>query len=166
MQPRIDGTTLGSSTIAGEIFARDVMIRLNGRVKTELYAGQVQYLAQMPGRRRCSALMLKSAIGAITRFLRVQSSVGYAGGGAGVHVNGSTPAATFSGSRASGGSWERSSSQAKNLTSCLRCCVSWSRIVPRNIGYLVSSASRIDCVVARPLTSSSISSPTRARVRK
>jgi len=33
MNPRIDGTTFGSITIAGEAFERDVIIRLNGQVK-------------------------------------------------------------------------------------------------------------------------------------
>ena len=48
--------------------------------------------------------------------------------------NGSAPDATASGSGASGGSWDRSSSQAKNRTNGRRCCVTWSRIVPRSIG--------------------------------
>ena len=48
--------------------------------------------------------------------------------------NGSAPVATASGSGASGGSWDRSSSQAKNRTNGRRCCVTWSRIVPRSIG--------------------------------
>jgi hypothetical protein len=33
MNPRIDRTTFGSITIAGEDFERDVIIRLNGQVK-------------------------------------------------------------------------------------------------------------------------------------
>ncbi|MGD2205932.1 MAG: MTH938/NDUFAF3 family protein [Anaerolineae bacterium] len=33
MKPRIDGTTFGSITIAGESFRRDVIIRLSGKVK-------------------------------------------------------------------------------------------------------------------------------------
>jgi hypothetical protein len=33
MNPRIDRTTFGSITIAGEVFERDVIIRLNGQVK-------------------------------------------------------------------------------------------------------------------------------------
>ncbi len=33
MQPRIDGTEFGSITIAGEEFAHDVVIRLDGEVK-------------------------------------------------------------------------------------------------------------------------------------
>jgi len=49
-------------------------------------------------------------------------------------INGSTPDATASGSGASGGSCERSSSQAKNLRNARRCNVTWSRIVPRSIG--------------------------------
>ena len=44
------------------------------------------------------------------------------------------PRATASGSGASGDSWDRSSSQAKNRTNGRRCCVTWSRIVPRSIG--------------------------------
>src|SRR5436309_15671160 len=46
---------------------------------------------------------------------------------------GSAPVATASGSGASGGSWDRSRSQAKNLTNGRRCCVTWSRIVPRTL---------------------------------
>jgi hypothetical protein len=33
MKPNIDGTTFGSITIDGAVYERDVMIRLNGRVK-------------------------------------------------------------------------------------------------------------------------------------
>ncbi len=33
MQPCIDQTTFGSITIAGQVFERDVIIRLNGQVK-------------------------------------------------------------------------------------------------------------------------------------
>ena len=47
---------------------------------------------------------------------------------------GSAPVATASGSGASGDAWDRSCSQAKNLTNARRRCVPWSRIVPRNIG--------------------------------
>ena len=44
---------------------------------------------------------------------------------------GSAPLATASGSGASGGSWDRSCSQAKSLTNARRRCVTWSRIVPQ-----------------------------------
>jgi len=47
---------------------------------------------------------------------------------------GSTPFATGSGSGASGGSWERSCSQAKNRTNGRRRWVVWPRIVPRSTG--------------------------------
>ena len=47
---------------------------------------------------------------------------------------GSAPDATASGSGASGDSWDKSSSQAKNRRNGRRCCVTWSRIVPRSIG--------------------------------
>ena len=47
---------------------------------------------------------------------------------------GSAPVATAAGSGASGDSWDRSCSQAKNRTNARRRCVTWSRIVPRNIG--------------------------------
>jgi hypothetical protein len=43
---------------------------------------------------------------------------------------GSAPIATASGSGASGESWDRSCSQAKNRTNARRWCVMWSRIVP------------------------------------
>ena len=55
--------------------------------------------------------------------------------------SGSSPDATASGSGASGDSRDRSRAQAKNRKNGLRCCVTWSRIVPRSIGYLPSSAS-------------------------
>src|SRR5437867_1966511 len=45
---------------------------------------------------------------------------------------GSAPDATPSGSGASGGSWDRSCSQAKNRKNGRRCPVTWSRIVPRS----------------------------------
>src|SRR5207245_1059791 len=48
--------------------------------------------------------------------------------------NGSAPDATASGSRASGGSRDRSSLHAKNRSIGRRSCVTWSRIVPRSIG--------------------------------
>ena len=49
-------------------------------------------------------------------------------------IRGSAPDETASGSGASGSSWDRSSSQAKNRKNGRRCCVTWSRIVPRSIG--------------------------------
>jgi hypothetical protein len=49
-------------------------------------------------------------------------------------MNGSFPDTTASGSGASGGLWERSSSQAKKRRKGRRCWVSWSRIVPRSMG--------------------------------
>ena len=48
--------------------------------------------------------------------------------------SGSAPAATASGSGASGEVWDRSCSQAKNLTNGRRRFVTWSRIVPRSAG--------------------------------
>src|SRR5207249_3362943 len=48
--------------------------------------------------------------------------------------NGSAPDATASGSGASGGSWVRSRSHAKNRRNGRRCAVTWSRMVPRNMG--------------------------------
>jgi hypothetical protein len=48
--------------------------------------------------------------------------------------NGSAPDATAGGSGVSGSSWDRSSSQAKNLRNGRRCCVTWSRMVPRSTG--------------------------------
>src|SRR5437899_11346318 len=48
--------------------------------------------------------------------------------------NGSAPDATASGSGASGASWVRSRSQAKKRRNGRRRSVTWSRIVPRNIG--------------------------------
>jgi hypothetical protein len=33
MQPKIDRTMFGSITIEGEVFERDVLIRLNGKIK-------------------------------------------------------------------------------------------------------------------------------------
>src|SRR2546426_6952421 len=47
---------------------------------------------------------------------------------------GSVPDATASGSGASGGSWVRSRSHAKNRRNGRRCAVTWSRIVPRSMG--------------------------------
>lgn len=49
-------------------------------------------------------------------------------------MNGSAPEATASGSGASGGSWDRSCSQAKKRTNGRRWPVAWSRIVPRRVG--------------------------------
>ncbi len=49
-------------------------------------------------------------------------------------IKGSAPVATASGRGASGGSWERSCSQAKNRKNGRRSRVTWSRIVPRSIG--------------------------------
>jgi photosystem II stability/assembly factor-like uncharacterized protein len=65
-----------------------------------------------------------------------------------------------------GDSCDRSSSQAKNRTNARRCFVTWSRIVPRSAGYLVSSASRIERCVTGPCTSTSTSPFTRAIVRR
>src|SRR5207249_3634843 len=48
--------------------------------------------------------------------------------------NGSAPDATASGRGASGGSWVRSRSHAKNRRNGRRCAVTWSRMVPRNMG--------------------------------
>src|SRR2546427_800636 len=79
---------------------------------------------------------------------------------------GSAPATTASGSGASGGSWVRSRSHAKNRRNGRRCSVTWSRIVPRSTGYLASSASSTDARVTRPPTSSCTSSRTCARVRR
>src|SRR3989449_1059288 len=79
---------------------------------------------------------------------------------------GSAPSTTAAGSGASGDSWVRSRSQAKNRRNGRRCRVTWSRIVPRSIGYLASSASRIDALEARPPISSCTSSRTCARVRR
>src|SRR2546426_1592923 len=47
---------------------------------------------------------------------------------------GSVPDATASGSGASGGSWVRCRSHAKNRMNVRRCAVTWSRIVPRSMG--------------------------------
>src|SRR5437867_5324279 len=47
---------------------------------------------------------------------------------------GSAPEATASGSGASGGSWVRSRSHAKNRRNGRRRSVTWSRIVPRSMG--------------------------------
>src|SRR6266571_4688648 len=47
---------------------------------------------------------------------------------------GSAPEATASGRGASGGSWVRSRSHAKNRRNGRRCSVTWSRIVPRSMG--------------------------------
>src|SRR5881396_3317995 len=47
---------------------------------------------------------------------------------------GSAPVTTASGNLVSGGSRDRSSLQAKNLTNGLRRSVTWSRIVPRSTG--------------------------------
>ena len=33
MKPKIDGTKFGSITVAGEVFERDILIRLNGQVE-------------------------------------------------------------------------------------------------------------------------------------
>jgi hypothetical protein len=44
--------------------------------------------------------------------------------------NASAPDATTSGNGSSGGSWDRSCSQAKKRTNGQRRCVTWSRIVP------------------------------------
>ena len=54
-----------------------------------------------------------------------------------------------------------SSPQAKNLKNGLRSPDTCSRIVPRNIGYCVSSASRIDRLVTSPSISptSTVTSP-------
>src|ERR1019366_8408292 len=76
------------------------------------------------------------------------------------------PAATVSGSGASGGEWDRSCSQAKNLMNARRLLVRWSRMVPRSIGYLASSASSTESRVTWPATSSSTSPSTRASVRR
>src|SRR5213592_2994121 len=79
---------------------------------------------------------------------------------------GSAPSTTAAGSGASGDSWVRSRSQAKNRRNGRRCSVTWSRIVPRSIGYLASSASRMDARVTGPPISSCTSSRTCARVRR
>lgn len=55
--------------------------------------------------------------------------------------HGSGADATLSGSGASGGSWVRCSSRAKELTSTRRCCVTGSRIVPCDTGNLAPRAS-------------------------
>src|SRR5258708_96204 len=83
-----------------------------------------------------------------------------------IMMNGSFPAATASGNGASGGSCDRSSSQAKNLKNGRRCCVTWSRIVPRSIGKRASTASRTDRSVTGPSSSSCTSLPTCASVRR
>ncbi len=80
--------------------------------------------------------------------------------------NGSFPDATASGSGASGGSCDKSSSHAKNRKNARRCSVPCSRIVPRSIGYRASSASRTDRCVTGPSTSSCTSCPTCASVRR
>jgi hypothetical protein len=80
--------------------------------------------------------------------------------------NGSAPFTIGSGRGVSGDSWEMSSPQAKNRTSGRRLCVSCSRIVPRNVGYLFSSASSSVATVAPPLRSTWTSSPTFASVRR
>src|SRR5881409_3543196 len=80
--------------------------------------------------------------------------------------NGSAPSTTAAGSGASGDSWVRSRSQAKNRRNGRRCRVTWSRIVPRSTGYLASSASRMDARVTGPPMSSCTSSRTCARVRR
>ena len=49
-------------------------------------------------------------------------------------IKGSAPDATASGSRASGDSCDRSFLHAKKRSSGRRCCVTWSRIVPRRLG--------------------------------
>src|SRR5216110_2930010 len=64
--------------------------------------------------------------------------------------NGSAPFATGSGSGASGDSWDRSSSQAKNLTNARRWCVTWSRIVAQ---HRIGGLERIE---DRPLRRSAV----------
>src|SRR5438105_2567924 len=80
--------------------------------------------------------------------------------------NGSAPSTTAAGSGVSGDSWVRSRSQAKNRRNGRRSSVTWSRIVPRSIGYLASSASRMDARVTGLPISSCTSSRTCARVRR
>ena len=51
--------------------------------------------------------------------------------------NGSSPLTIASGRRVSGGSSDKSSWHAKNLTNGRRFSVTWSRTVPRSTGYFV-----------------------------
>lgn len=80
--------------------------------------------------------------------------------------NGSTPVATASGRGVSGGSCERSRPQAKKRMKGRRCCVTWSRTVPRSIGYCASSASSTAPNVSGPSTASATSPLTPASVRR
>ena len=59
---------------------------------------------------------------------------------------GSFPDATASGSGESGGSCDKSSSQAKKRRNARRCCVPWSRMVPRQHGI-----AGLECVQHRAL---------------
>jgi hypothetical protein len=68
---------------------------------------------------------------------------------------GSMPAATASGRGSVVGSCDKSSPQAKNRMKGRRCMLTWSRIVPRSIGYWTSNASTTANRVAGPYTSSS-----------
>src|SRR5688500_8580240 len=79
---------------------------------------------------------------------------------------GSAPVVTASGTGVSGDSWDRSCSQAKKRRKGRRSCVTWSRIVPRSIGYSASRASTIARGVTGARTSSFSSPPTRASVRR
>src|SRR6266404_435243 len=67
--------------------------------------------------------------------------------------NGSFPEITASGKGASIDSCERSSSHAKKRKNGRRCCVTWSRMVPRSIGQLASIASTTERCVTAPLIS-------------
>ena len=62
---------------------------------------------------------------------------------------GSAPIATASGSGASGGSWDRSCSQAKNLTNARRSCVTWS---DRPAQHRVAGLERVEDRALRDLT--------------
>ena len=80
--------------------------------------------------------------------------------------NGSCPDTTALGSGASGGSWERSSSQAKNRKNGRRFWLTWSRMVPRSTGKRASSASIRELCVTGCGTSSVTSPSRRDSVRK
>ena len=80
--------------------------------------------------------------------------------------NGSCPDTTASGRGASGGSWERSSSQAKNRKNGRRFWLAWSRTVPRSVGKRASSASITELCVTGRVTSSMTSPSHFAKVRK